>query len=77
MTFQFYRQPDHMDCGPTCLRMISKHFGKNYSLAYLREKAQATRQGVSLLAISDAAEHIGLKTMGVSISFQQLANKCP
>ncbi|MCK9320990.1 MAG: peptidase domain-containing ABC transporter [Bacteroidales bacterium] len=77
MSFPFYRQPDHMDCGPTCLRMISKHFGKNYSLAYLREKAQATRQGVSLLAISDAAEHIGLKTMGVSISFQQLANEAP
>jgi ATP-binding cassette subfamily B protein len=77
MKFPFYRQPDHMDCGPTCLRMISKHFGKNYSLAYLREKAQATRQGVSLLAISDAAEHIGLKTMGVSISFQQLANEAP
>ncbi|MDD4576236.1 MAG: peptidase domain-containing ABC transporter [Bacteroidales bacterium] len=75
--FSFYLQPDHMDCGPTCLRMISKHFGKNYSLAYLREKAQATRQGVSLLAISDAAEHIGLKTMGVSISFQQLANEAP
>jgi len=66
-----------MDCGPTCLRMIAKHFGKNYTLAYLREKAQATRQGVSLLSISDAAEHIGFKTMGVSISFQQLAEEAP
>ena len=38
-----------MDCGPTCLRMIAKHFRKNYTLAYQREKAQATKQGVSLL----------------------------
>lgn len=66
-----------MDCGPTCLRMIAKHFGKSYTLAYLREKAQATRQGVSLLAISDAAEYIGFKTIGVSISFQQLVDEAP
>jgi len=38
MKFPFYNQPDAMDCGPTCLRMIAKHYGRNYTLAYLKEK---------------------------------------
>lgn len=28
--FRSYRQFDSMDCGPTCLRMIAKFYGKNY-----------------------------------------------
>lgn len=57
-----------MDCGPTCLKIIAKHYGKNYSLDELRQKSFITRQGVSLLGISDAAESIGFKTIGAKIS---------
>ena len=32
MKFPHYLQLDAMDCGPTCLRMIAKFYGKNYSL---------------------------------------------
>ena len=64
-----YKQPDSRDCGPTCLRMVAKHYGRNYSLAYLREKSSITRHGVSMLGISDAAESIGFKTLGVKVSF--------
>jgi ATP-binding cassette subfamily B protein len=71
-SFPYYNQPDAKDCGPTCLRMIAKYYGKNYSLQYLRENSFITREGVSLLGISDAAENIGFKTMGVRISFEQL-----
>ncbi|NMC99726.1 MAG: peptidase domain-containing ABC transporter [Bacteroidales bacterium] len=71
-TFPHYIQTDSMDCGPTCLRMIAKYYGKNYSLQYLRENSFITREGVSMLGISDAAENIGFKTMGVRISFEQL-----
>ncbi len=56
-----------MDCGPTCLRMISKHFGKNFSLQRLREISGINREGVSLLGISEAAEKIGFRTIGVKI----------
>ncbi|WP_439482825.1 cysteine peptidase family C39 domain-containing protein [Cyclobacterium plantarum] len=31
-TFPFYKQPDAKDCGPTCLRIIAKHYGKLISL---------------------------------------------
>src|SRR5271157_5199094 len=72
MSFPFYKQPDSKDCGPTCLRMITKFYGKKYSLDHLRDKSYITREGVSLLGISDAAESIGFRTMGVKLSFEQL-----
>jgi len=52
--------------------MIAKFHGKNYNLQNLREKSRITREGVSLLGISDAAEEIGFRTIGVSITFEQL-----
>lgn len=70
--FPHYTQHDAMDCGPTCLRMIAAFYGRHYSLERLRQKSQLTKQGVSLLGISEAAESMGFRTMGVSISFEQL-----
>lgn len=61
-----------MDCGPTCLRMVAKHYGRKYSLEYLREQANITREGVSMQGISEAAEKIGFRTNAVRISFEQL-----
>ena len=61
-----------MDCGPTCLRMIAKHYGKHYTLATLRQHSFITREGVSMLEISDAAEHIRFQTTEVIISIEQL-----
>lgn len=66
-----------MDCGPTCLRMIAKHYGRHYSLETLRQHSFITREGVSMLGISDAAEHIGFRTSGVMISFEQLVKDVP
>jgi ATP-binding cassette subfamily B protein len=53
VSFPFYKQADAMDCGPTCLRMVAKYQGKNYSLTQLQAKAYITREGVSMLSISD------------------------
>ena len=64
-----------MDCGPACLRMISKYYGHHYSLQTLRKKCFITREGVSLLGISDAAESIGFRTCGVKITGKQLVNE--
>ncbi len=68
--FPFYRQLDAMDCGPSCLRMVARHFGRNYSLQYLRERCYIDRQGVSLKGISEAAEEIGFRTMAVKVAFK-------
>lgn len=77
LKFPHYRQLDAMDCGPTCLRMISKHYGRSYTLQTLRQHSFITREGVSMLGISDAAEHIGFRTQGVRVSFEQLVDEVP
>lgn len=66
-----------MDCGPTCLRMVAKFYGKSFKTETLREKAHITREGVSMLGISDAAEEIGFRSMGVKIGFEKLATEVP
>lgn len=75
--FPTYPQLDSMDCGPTCLRMIAKHYGRTCSLQNLRERCHITREGVSLLGISDAAESIGFRTAGVKITWEQLRDEMP
>ena len=62
MSFSQYKQSDSMDCGPTCLRMIAKYYGRNISLQTIREKTQIGKEGVNLLGISEAAETIGFRT---------------
>ena len=57
--------------------MIAKYYGRNYTLQYLRERSFITREGVSMLGISDAAETIGFRTSGVSISLEKLKNDVP
>lgn len=70
--FPHYTQLDSMDCGATCLRMIAKYYGKSYTAQTLRQRSSITREGVSLLGISDAAESIGMRTMGVKTTLENL-----
>lgn len=73
MSFIFYKQFDAMDCGPTCLRMIAKHYGRNYKQQTLNKMCGINREGVSLLGISEAAEKIGFRTVGAKINSEQLS----
>ncbi len=59
-----------MDCGPACLRMVAEHYGRSYSLQYLRERCHIDREGVSLLGIAEAAERIGLRTLALKLPFR-------
>ncbi|WP_375586829.1 peptidase domain-containing ABC transporter [Flagellimonas aurea] len=71
-SFPFYKQPGVKDCGPTCLRIIAKHYGKLISLQEIRQLAETTREGSNLLKLSDAAESIGFRSLGVKINYHQL-----
>jgi len=77
MKFPYFNQLDFMDCGPSCLRMIAKHYGKSYSLQYLRSGSFITKSGVSMLGISDAAESIGFRTRGYRLTWEQLRDEVP
>lgn len=72
-----YLQHDSMDCGPTCLKMIARFYGNSYSLQTLRDKCHITREGVSMLGISDAAESIGFRTTGARLTWEQLWKEMP
>jgi ATP-binding cassette subfamily B protein len=77
MSFPFFKQLDEMDCGPTCLKMVAKYYGKSFSLSELRDKSFITREGVSLLGISEAAESIGFRSAGVRWPFEKLEKEAP
>ena len=75
--FPFYKQPDNKDCGPTCLRIISKFYGKTIPLQQIRNLSETTREGSSLLGLSDAAENLGFRSLGVQIDFKTLVEDVP
>lgn len=71
--FPVYRQLDSMDCGPTCLKIIAKYYGREYSLSNLRKQCHVSRDGVSLLEISEVATSMGFNTSGVQITIHDLS----
>ena len=75
--YKYYRQLDYMDCGPTCLRMVAAYHGKEFSLDYLRTNSYITRSGVNLLGLSEAAEKLGLRTLAVKLTIDQLIEEAP
>ncbi len=77
MSFPFVKQPDAMDCGPSCLKMIAAFYKKNFSLETLRKRCYITREGVSFLGLSEAADSLGFRTLGVKIPFGMLSESVP
>lgn len=66
-----------MDCGPTCLRMVAKFYGRTISLSKLRTLSETTREGSSLKNIADTAEKIGFRSLGVKVTFQKFTEEAP
>lgn len=75
--FPFIKQPDSMECGATCLRMICQYYGKNYSAETAQQICVVTRKGVSLLSMSDAAEYWGFRTVCGRISLEKMVSQRP
>ncbi|MET4141267.1 peptidase domain-containing ABC transporter [Pedobacter sp. UYP1] len=72
MSFPFYKQFDLMDCGPTCLRMIAKHYGRSFKVQTLRHYCEINREGVSLLGIHNAAKQIGFDSDAIQTNLDGL-----
>ena len=70
--FPSYKQIESKDCGPTCIKIIAKHYGKIIGAEQLRKLSETTREGSSLLGLSDAVESIGFHSIGVKISYDKL-----
>ncbi|EZH72133.1 ABC transporter ATP-binding protein [Aquimarina atlantica] len=70
--FPFYKQAESKDCGPTCIKIIAKHYGRVLNTQKLRSLSETTREGSSLLGLSDAVEEIGFRSLGVKLSLSKL-----
>ena len=77
MAFIHYKQPDEMACGATCLRMIAKYYGRNYSIKELLQVSGTTREGSNLQGLSEASEKIGFRTLGVKVPYKKLVEDAP
>ena len=75
--FPFYKQHDQFDCGPTCLKMIAKYYGKTFQLERLRQVCNITMEGVSARSIVEGAEAIGIQALPASIDFETLSKEAP
>lgn len=70
--FPNYKQTEAKDCGPTCIKIIAKHYGKLINTQQLRSLSETTRAGSSLMGLSDAVESIGFKSLGVKLSYHKI-----
>lgn len=76
--FPLIRQHDSMQCGVACLAMVCSHYGREYSLETLSRYCTPTAEGVSLLAVCDAAGKLGLHaTAGRTVAGQLDATLLP
>jgi len=72
-----FTQLDAMDCGPASLKVIAYYHGKTFSMKYIRDLCNITREGVSLLDVSKAAGTIGLRSLALKVSYEDFAKKIP
>lgn len=70
--FPHYKQTEAKDCGPTCIKIIAKHFGKLINTQHLRTLSETTRAGSSLLGLSEAVENMGFRSLGVKLTYTKL-----
>ena len=63
--YPYISQVDQRDCGVATLAMILKHYDSSYSLAYLRELAQTSREGTSALGLVEAGKQLGFETQAI------------
>lgn len=70
-------QMDSQDCGSASLKIIAKYFAKFYSLQFMRDRCGITKEGVSLLDLSTGAESIGLRTLAIKCTIDDVVNSIP
>jgi ATP-binding cassette subfamily B protein len=71
-TFPTFLQTESKDCGPTCIKIIAKHYGKTFNIEQLRNLSETTREGSSLLGLSEAVEKVGFRSLGIRTSLKFL-----
>ena len=74
VSFPFIKQHDETTCGTTCIMMIAKFYGKNFSSARLRELAHVDLSGSSMASLASASEQLGFSTRGMKLDYDALSS---
>lgn len=72
--FTHLKQVDEMDCGAASLAMVCRHFGRNVSLARIRQLVNTASDGTSLRGLCNGAQALGLAARSVKASKNNLLN---
>lgn len=75
--FPFFKQLESADCGPTCLKMIAKYYGKKVDIHSIRAFCHINKNGVSFADLINAAEKLSFGTMAVKLTANELFHKAP
>lgn len=75
--FPVYYAHDSVDCGPTCIKMISQYYDRFFSNEYLSRISFLSRDGVSLQSLKEASETIGFTAVPVKISYEDIIKHAP
>ncbi len=70
--YPLIRQHSAMDCGPTCIAMISQFHNRPCNLNLIREMAETSRYGTSLLSLAKTAEKLSYLARGVRANYEGL-----
>jgi ABC-type bacteriocin/lantibiotic exporter with double-glycine peptidase domain len=70
--FPFVAQFDATDCGVACLAMVTRHFGRDVSVTFLRDVAETGTEGTTLTGIVEAGRAVGLDVEARRVSRDRL-----
>ena len=66
---------DQMECGTSCIKMISDYYGSDYHIDYISSICSLGILGVSMKGICDALETMGFRTVAGKVSYEDLCHK--
>lgn len=75
--FPTYRQLDQMDCGPTCAKIVTDHFGVHAPWDELRAKTDLQKGGSSFMGLSRALESYGIGSLAMITDLRELVGELP
>lgn len=75
--FPVIHQKEASDCGPACLQMIARFYGKRIALKTIKSRVSLLKGGISLLGLSRAAESFGFRTIALKTNFSKLRDSVP
>jgi ATP-binding cassette, subfamily B, bacterial len=65
-------QLEGKDCGPTCIQIMCRYFGRDIPIQQLRILSETTKNGSNLNGLQKAFQELGCETVAVKIRYEEL-----